>query len=218
MTDRVTKLLAVVVYAAWAGMANATPITDTVTVGNTEWAQVDLFQTISWLYINAVCPGGVCGAGTLGGYTMTGWTWASLQDMNAFFNTFLADAGVTGGDLLGPTDSDFFSAPNDSAWATAIFSLFRPTEVHSDLRFLIGNSASVDTSLDRPYQPAILDSFSAPPTRTDVANTVHVGAYDEIGTTGAWFYRTAVPVPSTLALLGLGLAGHGFSRRRKTSL
>ncbi len=60
---------------------------DIVNASGKEWAQVDLFTSLSWNDINAVCPGGACtSGGTLNGYDMTGWIWASVNDMNAFFN------------------------------------------------------------------------------------------------------------------------------------
>jgi len=36
-------------------------------------------------------------------------------------------------------------------------------------------------------------------------------------TTGAAFIRASIPEPMTLALFGLGLAGLGLARRRKTT-
>lgn len=57
--------------------AAAALITDTVTVGDYEWAQVDLFTSLSWDEINAICPsGGVCSDGDLNGNAMLGWKWA----------------------------------------------------------------------------------------------------------------------------------------------
>lgn len=158
-------------------------ITDTVIVDGKEWAQVDLFQNISWNDINTVCPEGAC-AGELNGYDVTGFKWATVRDVNALFNVFLADAGVTGEDLLGPTEPDTYSAPADSVWGTAIFSYFRETKTINGVRFLIGNSVSVDVALDEPHQPAIYSGPSG-----DGANTEHVGAYTEVGGPGAWFYR-----------------------------
>jgi hypothetical protein len=39
--------------AATAGAVYAAPITDTVTINGTEWAQVNLFLNLSWNDINA---------------------------------------------------------------------------------------------------------------------------------------------------------------------
>ena len=62
---------------------SATLITDsdTVIVGDKEWAQVDLFYGLSWLEINDVCPFGNCGSGILNGYDMNGWTWATASQV-----------------------------------------------------------------------------------------------------------------------------------------
>lgn len=80
-------LIWVVASAAWA-----TPITDTVVIGDKEWAQVSLFTGLSWNEINDVCPenSGVCNAGgelTANGQTwdMTGWTWATIVEVGDLF-------------------------------------------------------------------------------------------------------------------------------------
>ncbi len=60
---------------------------DIITVNGNEWLQPALFTNLSWNDINAVCPAGVC-SGELNGYDMTGWTWASIDDVNALFNSY----------------------------------------------------------------------------------------------------------------------------------
>ncbi len=57
-----------------------------------EWLQpVDFTGRPSYTYdeVNEVCPSGVC-SGTLPGdsFDLTGYTWASLDDVNALFNSY----------------------------------------------------------------------------------------------------------------------------------
>lgn len=99
-------------------LAQAVPITDTVIVGDKEWAQVNLFAELSWNDINAVCPAGVCGTGTLNGYDMSGWAWASVFDVGALFNQLTPHPGAIA-----------FFAQGNSLWAPAFFDVvgFDPT-------------------------------------------------------------------------------------------
>jgi len=93
---------------------------DTITVDGKKWAQVDLFTSLSWVDINAVCPGRIRN-GLLNGYDMTGWTWASVDDVNALFNYYI------GSPQLG-TGPDLYSQLN-SQWAPAFFGAgFRITD------------------------------------------------------------------------------------------
>jgi hypothetical protein len=63
---------------------------DTICVdGKFLWLQPRLFSNLSWLQINAACPGGPCrGGAVLNNHNMTGWTWASVQDLNSLFNQY----------------------------------------------------------------------------------------------------------------------------------
>lgn len=98
-----------------------TLITDTITVDGREWAQPGLFNGINRPGILSVCSGsaGECTSSTLNGYKMTGWRFASREDVQSLFNHYLAEAGVSGTDLLGPCDR---YDEIDSTWAPAFFS------------------------------------------------------------------------------------------------
>ena len=113
-------------------------IADTVIVGGREWAQTDLFRSLTWGEINAVCPAGACiDKGVLNGHDMTGWTWASTDDVNALLNFYI------GSEQLGPgpgsfTDTGddfrdlkgwrfFYSEDNPSLLGGAWRSMFPPT-------------------------------------------------------------------------------------------
>jgi hypothetical protein len=81
---------------------------------------VDLFTNLSWNDINAIFPAGVCvDGGVLNGYAMTGWTWASIDEVNALFNSFLIATGLSGEDLLGPGVASY--QETGSVWATDFF-------------------------------------------------------------------------------------------------
>src|SRR5262245_9478435 len=108
--------------------AGAIPIPDTerVTVNGVTWLQPSLFIE-TWSDINAQCPDGVCGSGsTLGDvreWDMEGWTWAGPDEAAALFNYYLANAGVTGSDLLDPANlDDIYIEAGRADWVDAILS------------------------------------------------------------------------------------------------
>lgn len=74
------------------GCPAGNPITgaDVITVNGRKWAQVDLFENLSYLDIQAACPGGRCGPdAVLNGYAMDGYRLATEQDVVDLFNTYL---------------------------------------------------------------------------------------------------------------------------------
>ena len=165
------------------------PISDIVIAGGKEWAQPDLFLSLTWNEINVVCPslsGGICNGGTLNGYDMSGWTWASVDDVNALFNVFLIAGGVSGSDLLSGPDSYLQAG---SAWAPALFDQgFRPIVGDEFIRSMWGWTST-------PYSThsARIGSFSdlANPEYNDNIGTNSVTGIDEVGIyDGAYFYRT----------------------------
>ena len=102
-----------------------TPITgnDIVTADGKEWAQPDLFTSISWNQMNTACPFGACKAGAiLNGKDLTGWTWAGFGDVAALYNSFGIQPPL-------PTDVPGGSVQLGSKWAPAIYDMgrFRPT-------------------------------------------------------------------------------------------
>jgi hypothetical protein len=191
-------------------------ITNTVTVDSTEWAQANDFQNLSWNDIDAVCSGGSC-SGTLNGFNMSGWTWASPDETNALFNSYLADAGVGGSNLLSGAN-DFYTEV-DSAWGPAFFADFDSTSVIGG--FSIGGFPNVLTgeflaltSLER-HTVNISNYVYGVVGPDGVYNEELVGPQwaDLKGDIGGIFYRQ-IPLPSTIFLIGLGLLSFGVSRKR----
>jgi hypothetical protein len=74
---RMSKWIAVLAVVAAQHVSAGLVITDTVTVGSQQWAQVGLFTDNSWNTINAQCPGGVClSTGEINGWDLDDWRWA----------------------------------------------------------------------------------------------------------------------------------------------
>ena len=74
--------------------APGTTITNTVTHGGMEWAQVNLFSGLSRDQIDSVCSGGPCvEGGVLNGLDMTGWRWATREEVGDLFALFTPHPG-----------------------------------------------------------------------------------------------------------------------------
>lgn len=187
-TDTVTSK-SFVGYGAWFYRTPPAP-SEIITIAGRDWAQVDLFLNLTWNDIDAVCPaatGGVCTEGTLNGFDMAGWTWASQEDVNALFNTFLVSSGVGGSDLLSGA-GEYTEA--GSTWAPAFYDQgFRVTIPDQfGLRSIYGWTSSLQTP-DAAWIGSVNDYED--PDYTDYLSTgsivyvFEVGIYD-----GAWFYRS----------------------------
>jgi hypothetical protein len=196
----------------WTLPVWAVPITDTVTVNGTTWAQVDLFAGLSWNTLDALCPGGVCGTNTLNGFDMAGWHWASADDLAAAFNPFLVDSGFGGSDLLGPGPDRFywgFSNPDADFGGNFIDEGFRPTYAQFGDRVLTGwisNAVPGDTTL--AYQGVVGDypgQVQAALFGTDYTQQRNRGS---LFSPGAWFFQSGsseVPAPATVPLFLIGI-------------
>jgi len=216
-------------FACIAKTGLAAPITgaDIVVVSGLQWAQVDLFGNLSWSEINAACPSGPCTVDSeLNGYTMTGWSWASWEDVQPLFNSYLSAAGVVGDDLLGPGGSavfgDAYQAQN-SSWAADFFNSGWRATITSVPNFqyttgltrqlILGTEVSVAT-MDWSPNGAFSDSASTTLLFTDNLDAADVGR-------GGWFFRpvqddvTGVSAPATLMLSLGGLAGLTWARRAR---
>jgi hypothetical protein len=189
-----------------------------VIVGDREWLQPVDFVNLSWNDINAVCnatAGGAC-SGSLAGTVLDGYTWAGVDEMKELFNSFIAP------NTLGPFNS-FVDSP-DSVWASEFISAeaFQATRGGARLQSVFGWTRTATSFETRVREQAfVTDCIVVSAVCSDDRAVASSGAGIDNRTlfVGAWFYReiAQVPEPGTLALLGLGLVGMGYSRRRKAA-
>lgn len=151
----------------------------------------------------------------LSGYELSGWTWATVDDTNALFNYYITlnHPFFTGYYPVGPGQTnieelfanfalDFF----DDGWRPTSDVLKDVQTTTTEGRFFVN---AVDVArMEGQYFP------SDPVGNYSIADTSNHPHYADVG---GWFYRTKVPTPATLTLLGIGLAGLGWTRRRRAS-
>ncbi|MEZ5501511.1 MAG: hypothetical protein R3E50_02215 [Halioglobus sp.] len=173
---------------------------------------MDLFGSLSWYDIDAVCPSGVCmDGGTLNGYDMTGWIWAGLDEIGAMLGVF------TGHDHVNDT---FNYSTRNSTWAPSFLNAFRPNSVDRNRGMLIGITRF------RAYNPFvgeitpgsvhITDFYAGGCCVTDSILLWPVSGSDwSQDNFGSWFYRAEVPTPASLPLIVIALTFLYHSRHRK---
>lgn len=201
----ITRLLAVLAFAGWAGGVFAQ---DTLTVDGTEWAQVDVFTGLTWLEVNAVCPSGLCiEGGTLNGFDVTGLRWASADQVNALFNYYIGSTVLGPGpdlytEISPPWIDDFY---NDG---------WRPTQELEGLLVLTLGMTATESDPSDYYvgglQRGSGDPFDPNGFEVTLAYTDDPHAKDAVrGSTGVWLYRPNSVVFSAIGDYGTGSTAAG---------
>lgn len=200
-----------VIFAACALLAfmtsaRAAQLTDSVVIGDKEWAQVANFTSLSWNDIDAVCPGGPCTSGSLNGYDMSGWHWASFIEVGRLL------AELTPLITLNTTIPTFRG--NDPPWGEHFFSLFRGTYEDDVVKSLSGWAARTPLSLSGAFADVRYvkecEGSLCPPVSPSLIRVDQFGDLPSNArpTRGGWFYRSAptpIPLPLPAGMLAASL-------------
>ncbi|MEM9257130.1 MAG: hypothetical protein AAGA91_16930 [Pseudomonadota bacterium] len=154
------------------------PLTDVLLTDDGKiWAQVDVFSDVSWAELNAVCPGGDCN-GELLGFDLRDWRWASIDEVNELFNTYI------GSPEMGPGPAEFNDFGVAAFYAAFIADGWRATPEFSPTRV---------QTIGRVSGPELSSCSGIGVEAAVPVATAFTGWQDSIGrcdveTAGAWLY------------------------------
>ena len=190
-------------------------LSQAVIIDGREWRQVTDTIGFSWNQISSVCSptSGVCN-GNVGAVSFNSWTWAQIDDVAGLFSYFNPN-------FMGPLDN--ISGIRNSIWAPQIFEYFEPTlpplgsvnRIDGLSRTLSGPPYGPVPTFESAYFGWVIDRID--PRGFDSMTTIFDTELDSRSDfVGHWFYRdvVSVPEPSTYLLMGLGLLGIAFKRKR----
>jgi len=177
-----------------------------------DWAQVNQFTTLSWNAVDSVCHGGPC-HGALDGIDVTGWSWASIYQVGDLFQ-HLTDNGI---DPPFPGGiSSVRGNPNLVAVSTFFDVLgFIPTSFNADCMLCGPHTLEATTSTPAGGGKYYLAGVYSQ--QVDALETSGVSLSSWPNGPGPLLFRpiTAVPTPSSLALLGFPAFWCGVVARRQ---
>lgn len=204
------KILSLIAVALVWGIqpARAATMSPTVIVDGLEWLQPrDLLGT-SWAEMGTVCDSytGQCNGSftsQFGTFDLTGWTWASVDDLNALFSSYLSSP-------LGPGPDSALNEPG----ILFLFSDFLDTYTDfvpgaHNYKFIRGVTRTATGSSGYIGYVGFSASLSSSTSWGVGTNSTPSLQYE-----GAWLYRNDVPVPATMGLCMAGLALLIFRRRK----
>ncbi len=194
-----------------------------VVINGKDWRQLTETTGFSFNNVSNSTTGtcdvntGLCN-GSLGGVDFTGWTWATNEEVGGLFNyivgTTAVDFTISGGDSYREYASEWADRAVDSDGIGGLDTgLFLPTIVdNGEVGRVLGITRSESTyDQNNAFMPGIYDAYRDG-WEDQIATTTHGWKSISSDNKGLWMYRE-VPVSAPLALMLIGLAGIGFSRR-----
>ena len=162
-----------------------------VIVDEKEWRQVSETAGFTWAEVASVCDPTTGGcSSSLGGIEFNGWTWASVEDLNGLFNSYIPGSSNN----IGPGPDEFKEA--NSVAIPLFFDDFNQTSsIVGFVQQVVGlTRTTTNYASGLAYEGSATNFFNFNPQYNDSFKTFGVFG-KETEAAGFWLYKTVNPVP-----------------------